>query len=418
MIVLGAVMSAQTNSAPIRYGPTVLPGMRLYDGMSLALSGVMVVLPLLLGRKFFAHPENQALLLRALVVGGLVLSPLIVFEIRMSPQLNLMVYGFRANSWVQSVRGGGFRPSVFMTHGLQLAIFVAAVSLAAFGASRALDSARRRFYLLAGGWMLAVLFLSNSLGAFLIAIVFLPVMLFLNPRLQLLFAGVVAASIVFFPMLRSVDLVPTDRILEMVERIDARRVGSLAYRFRNEDILLDHAMEKPLFGWGSWGRNRVFDETGKDTVTTDGYWVIIMGSRGWVGYLATFGLLAGPILLLALYRRRYATSPVTVVLALVVTASLVDLIPNAFLSPVTVLIVGALWGRWELGAAVEETRPAADAEVPVGQFAYTRPRAGLGPRDVSSPDLASSNGQRDRAPYTRQTTRHTRSEPSGKRGVR
>ena len=35
-----------------------------------------------------------------------------------------MVYGFFPHSWLQHVRGGGFRPIVFMNHGLVLGIFL------------------------------------------------------------------------------------------------------------------------------------------------------------------------------------------------------------------------------------------------------------------------------------------------------
>ena len=91
----------------------------------------------------------------------------------------------------------------------------------------------------------------------------------------------------------------------MAEAIDPARAPSLAYRFLNEDILLEHARDKPLFGWGSWNRHRVFDpETGQATTTTDGAWVILIGTRGWVGYLAIFGLLAAPVILLAANRRQ------------------------------------------------------------------------------------------------------------------
>ncbi|MDG4649640.1 O-antigen ligase family protein [Roseibacterium sp. SDUM158017] len=396
MLVLGAMMTALTNGDRLVFGSTVLPPLRLYDGFSFALVGLTMVVPLLLGRKFFAHPENQVLLLRYLIVGGLAYSLLALYEIRMSPQLNRMVYGFYPSSWVQNIRGGGFRPIVFMEHGLQLAIFLAAVTLAAFGASRCLEPRRRGFYLFAGAWLLVTLVLANSLGALVIAVVFLPVVLLLGTRAQLLFAAIVAAIIMLYPMLRGADLIPTDRLVSITETIDTRRAGSLQYRFDNEDILLARAQERPLFGWGGWRRNRVFDDTGNDISTTDGAWVVAIGQRGWVGYLAQFGLLALPVVLLAFNRRRQGVSPVTAVLAVILAASLVDLIPNGFLSPVTMLLAGALWGRLELGAAAETADEAVKA--PAARIGYAR---------AVSPAETSDENQESR-PYTRQEVRHRR----------
>ena len=58
------------------------------------------------------------------VLGGLIYVPLCLFEVRMSPQLHNMVYGFAQHSFGQTVRGGGWRPMVFMQHGLAVGLFM------------------------------------------------------------------------------------------------------------------------------------------------------------------------------------------------------------------------------------------------------------------------------------------------------
>ena len=74
------------------------------------------------------------------------------------------------------------------------------------------------------------------------------------------------------------------------------RSGSLEFRFDNEEKLLQHASNRFWFGWGRYGRNRVFDEdTGQDTTVTDGRWIITLGCFGFLGFLAEFGLLVLPI---------------------------------------------------------------------------------------------------------------------------
>ena len=60
--------------------------------------------------------------------------------------------------------------------------------------------------------------------------------------------------------------------------------------------MLAHAAEKPLFGWGGYGRNHVYDmATGRMLTIADGAWIISLGIYGWVGYIAEFGLLALPL---------------------------------------------------------------------------------------------------------------------------
>src|SRR5207245_2594993 len=77
------------------------------------------------------------------------------------------------------------------------------------------------------------------------------------------------------------------------------RASSLEFRFVQEEELLKHAAERPWFGWGRYGRNRVYKEDwqgiGVDTSVTDGRWIITFGQFGIVGFLAEFGLLAIPI---------------------------------------------------------------------------------------------------------------------------
>ena len=109
-------------------------------------------------------------------------------------------------------------------------------------------------------------------------------------------------------------------------------------------------MERPFFGWGSWGRNHIYDASGTILTTTDGRWIITMGVYGWVGFLAEFGLLTLPILLL--WRRTTgvvsgAIPPWLGGLALIHVINVIDLLPNATITPMTWLIAGALLGYGE-----------------------------------------------------------------------
>lgn len=380
MLVSGAFATALTNGDRQMIGPRVFPGLSLYDAFSMINSVIGSLMLFLLGRKFLGHPDSHKAVLKILVIGGLVYAALALFEVRMSPRLNLMLYGFHPKSWLQAVRGGGFRPMIFLENGLYVAMFIGCMALAAFGAMRMATGKARSRYMWAGIFIYGTLVLSNSLGALMVTTALLPVVLFLPLRTRLLVAGAVAAMVLTYPMLRSADLVPTERILAMVERINPDRVGSLNFRLENEDILLDRAAQRPLFGWGGWSRSRIFDEWGQDISVTDGRWVIVFGQGGWVRYLAEYGLLTVPILLLAFRRRSKGLEPAAVGLALVLAANLVDSIPNGGIHAVTWLLAGALMGRVDWGW-VDAAAPAA------GQVEVDLPRTRR---------------------YTRQLARHSR----------
>lgn len=386
-LVVGAILTALTNGDRLHFGTFSIPGLSLYDGFSLVVGSASLIVPLLLGRKYLAHSDAHRLLLVYLVIAGLGYSFLALAEIRLSPQLNRWVYGFFPHSWIQHVRGGGFRPLVFLNHGLWLAIFLAMTIIAALGLSRAEPKARVG-WLLAAAWLLMTLVLAKSLGALLITLLIAPVVLFLSCRLQLFFAACIAIILLTYPLLRGADLVPTDQLVNLAERIDESRAQSLEFRFDQEDRLIQHANERPAFGWGRHGRSRVYDEFGRDISVVDGAWVISIGTGGWLRYVVEFGLLSAPIILLALRRRRYDLDMATVVLILVLVANLIDLIPNSTRVPITWLIAGALLGRLEMGRLSQEQ---AETKTSVTQN-----------RDNTTPSV------RPVSPYTRQKVPHHR----------
>lgn len=406
LLIVGTFLTVQTNGEWLVAGFRNLPPLKLYDAFSV-LQGILIALvPFFLGRKFFATSDGHRMVLIVLCVAGFAYSLLALYEVRMSPQLNSTFYGYFPHSWRQHIRGGGFRPIVFLEHGLVLGIFLCCSLLAAVACFRARVAKDRWRFLLIAAWLLMTLLLSKTLGALMIALFLLPVLLFVNVRAQLLVAGTLGAIVLLFPMLRGADLVPTDQILSFSERIDPARAGSLAYRFENEDRLLDKANEKALFGWGGWGRSRVFDERGYDIATTDGRWVIVLGLGGWTRYIGEFGLLTFSVILLALRSRSMNVSLATSGLSIVLTGNLIDLIPNSGLSPVTWLLAGALYGRLEVGRekASQPIGPAAARKIGAG---YAR-NAGAGPD--SEEGTASGMSDPPLNAYTRQTRRHRRQD--------
>lgn len=123
LLVVTPFFTAMTNSNPLFYGPRYVNGLRLYDSLSMILSALVLILPFLLGRRYLATPDTHRTLIRVLCFAGIGYSFLALFEARMSPQLNIWLYGFFAHSWDQHVRAGGYRPILFLEHGLRVGIF-------------------------------------------------------------------------------------------------------------------------------------------------------------------------------------------------------------------------------------------------------------------------------------------------------
>lgn len=398
VLALSAFLTVITNPDGLTYPTRFLPGLSPYDAFSAVSGTIMMALPLLLARKYLASPATHRLLLVAFCAAGLAYSLPALFEVRMSPQLNNWVYGFFPHSWAQHFRSGGWRPVVFLQHGLFLGIFLSMAVLATTGLIQ-MDKPRRGKLILASVWLLATLLLSKNLGATMITLILLPVALFLGTRGQFLVAAVIAGVFLSYPLLRSAHVLPIEQITELVEDIDPQRASSFLTRLENEERMLAKAFERPFFGWGGWGRSRVYDETGNDITIADGYWIIALGVDGWFGYLSRMGLLTAPVFLLILKCRRDGVGMESSILALILAANLIDMVPNSSITPLSWLLAGALWGRVEFG------KEAAADMAPIPGLPHHPDYRRAAPAvfaDAPSGDVIASAPQ---SPYTRQKQR-------------
>lgn len=352
LFILSPIATVLTNGEPVFYGRIGLPALGLKDMVALCLLQAILLLPFLLARQHLATPEGLRELVMALMLGGLIYSLPMLLEVRLSPQLNFWIYGYYQHSFEQTMRAGGFRPIVFMYHGLWVAFFTVMAMTCAIALAREADVRRRILYLLAALYLGGVLVLCKSLGSLIYGVYLAPLALFLPTRMQIRIAGLMAVVAVAYPVLKGAGLIPVDWILEQAAKVDPERAYSLRFRLDNEDILMERALEKPLFGWGSWGRNHILNPvTGVIETVTDGRWIILIGIFGWVGYLAEFGLVALPILMLWVHGRRLGDAahvrligPVALLLAI----NLIDMLPNATLTPLTWLFAGAVLGLTEV----------------------------------------------------------------------
>ncbi|WP_176846809.1 hypothetical protein [Roseicitreum antarcticum] len=367
-LLLGPVVTVLTNTDPIRFGvqhlgtitfydPSRLiqdraPGLRIYDSLSNVGTQFFFMIPFFLGRHVLAKDTALKEILIALVVAGLIYSVPMLFEVATSPQLNTMVYGFFQHDFTQAIRGGGYRPFVFMPHGLWVAFFTVMCLTAALTLFRESLSEVRGKLFLASCYLAVMLVLCKSLGPMVIGAALAPMVLLLSARMQMRIAALFAAIAIFYPLIRGSGLLPTEDLTALIESFNPDRAASLAYRFDNEDLLLARAAERPWFGWGYWGRNQIHDPlTGEITSVTDGAWIIFIGENGWVGYLARFGLLALPVFSAWLMVERLPKAEASRwlgPLSLILGANMVDMLPNATLIPFTWLLAGAILGHVEL----------------------------------------------------------------------
>ena len=351
VFVFCPVATVLTNTEPVFFGAIGLPALGLKDMMAQVLLQFILLLPFLMARQHLASPQGLRELVIAIALGGLIYSVPMLVEVRLSPQINVWVYGYFQHSFEQMIRQGGFRPIVFLYHGLWVAFYTVMAIVCALALAREADERRRVLWLGAALYLGVVLVLSKSLGSLLFGVALAPMALLLPVHLQIRIAGLMALVAIAYPVLKGAGAIPVDWMIEQAGKISPERAGSLQFRFDNEDILMERALEKPFFGWGSWGRNQIFDPVSGEILTvTDGRWIILIGIFGWVGYLAEFGLIALPILMLWRYGRCLPEAGwVRLVgpVALLLAVNLVDMIPNATLTPLTWLFAGAVLGLAE-----------------------------------------------------------------------
>lgn len=347
LFIISPFLTAVTNQEYYLH----LPGLSLYDGLSSSVIRFLEFVPFLIGFAYFREEKDHINLFKYFAIAAIIYALFALYEIRMSPQLHSTLYGYFPHSWRQQYRSGGFRAVVFMGHGLLVAFFLA-VGLASLAAMKkakvkVIQQIDTRVLLV---FLLLTLVLMKSVAAFVFGLFMFLMITFFSTRLIHLATLTIALLFLTYPITSAMKVFPHDAVSNIAGMIDLDRQQSLVFRFDNEEILLDHANHKPLFGWGGWGRNRVFDpETGEDISITDGKWILTLGSRGWVGFLAEFLFFVIPIWLAYKLKSQREISErernLLAAHALIVAIILLDQMPNASMNALYWLVVGALLGR-------------------------------------------------------------------------
>lgn len=332
-------------------------GLGIYDGLSDVTSMTMGMgFPYLIGRLFFTDRSAMSDLAIAIVIGGLIYLPLCWYELRMSPQLHAIIYGYNQHSVAQQFRYGGWRPMVFMQHGLSVGMWMTSASLAAYWLwqTRAIRYIFTIPMIIPVSLLLLTTILIKSSNSIVLLAVGLGLLIPSKWIRTHLLVFLLCATTVFYIGLRSAGLWDGHQLVTLIERtVGEQRAESVDMRLQSEIVLTEKARQRPILGWGGWGRNRVTEELRTGKGVTDSAWVMHFGSRGIVGLTAlTTSILLPVILMLVRTRTLSWASPSvspTVVLALLLALWMVDNLLNSMENPIYLVIAGAISGFESVG---------------------------------------------------------------------
>lgn len=350
LYIVGPFVTAELNGDSIFIGGRRLPPITHYDALSVMVNQLIFIMPFLLGRQLFRTYEDHLLMFRVLIIAGLFYSLLMLIEVRFSPQLHRWIYGYFPHNFRQQMRYGGFRPVVFMGHGLLVSFFAVITVISASIFWQLKIKVRRFSPTGVTYYFLLLLLLCKSIGSILYGFGAFLLIKIASFKTQLHVARILVLLALLYPTLSIVNLFPHQTLMNWAS-MDAERAESLGTRFDNEHQLLDHARKRFFFGWGGWGRNLIHDEeTGENTSITDGRWIITFGTSGCLGFVAEFGLIAMSVFRAMTSFKRINTEKEKGLLsahALLVGVIMMDQLPNASLAPWLWLLTGILLGRAE-----------------------------------------------------------------------
>jgi hypothetical protein len=350
VVALATFGSLLTNLSAIHAGQVTVPGSTLASTVRRILNDVIQLgVPFFIGRALVVRSRDLRGVLTALVLAGLVYAPLIIIELWLSPQMHRWTYGYHQHAFAQTLRGDGYRPMVYMYHGLNLTLLVFMCMAAAFVSSRAGHRPLRLPPFPIGAFLGGLLVACKSTGSTLYGLVTAPLVLFTPPRLQMLAAVMMGVVVCAYPVARASELVPVEDIIEVArEYAGDKRAGSLAGRLRTESEMIGRVRDRLWFGWASAQRAALRDPiTGEITTTYDGLWLILSARGGFLYMGAIFLMLVWP-LFSAARRLKFVRSRSERVLiaglALMVGANLIDDLPNATVEGYLTFLSGALSG--------------------------------------------------------------------------
>ncbi len=347
-----------------KMGASVSNGIGVYDGLS-AIEGTLLTwgVPWFLGRLYFSDQEGMRELVWAIVVGGLVYVPFCLVEVKMSPQFHTWVYGYFQHDFVQTKRMGGWRPTVFMQHGLMVGMWMCMTGLVAWWMW--LNKGLRQVWRMPMGvvavTILATAIMCKSFGAVILLGMGMAALWMARNLKTLvpLYVLLILAPLYMGTRLGGVwsgrDMLTASSSVGSEERSD-----SLKSRLNSEDQFIRAGWQKPIFGFRGWYNTmELWDRKAKGAIP-DALWMIEFTGEGFFGLTAlTLFLLLPPLRVLLRIRPSHLKDPeaaAAVALAGVCILYMLDNLYNGMVNPIFALGAGAIvdWkGVTDTGGAEE-----------------------------------------------------------------
>lgn len=399
-ILLGMWFHDRTAFARFRFHPCDLPvalwcfssfassvanGLGAYDGASAMLAKVVAWgVPYFIGRIYFDNTQALRELALGIFFGALVYIPFCWVEFAISPRLHKMLYGFHVGNFGQTKRSGGWRPMVFMKHGLMCGMWMASGSLTGLRLVLSRNIGKTLPFLkvptaVAVAFLILTLVLCKSFGALVLMIGGAVAIAFIGRTRLLLPALAISLVPILYISMRGSGLWDAQNLIDASLAIsNEERSESLAFRVKNENILVDKALEQPVFGWAGWKRSFVYNASGVATSVPDGLWIIAMGQNGVFGLsMLTLSLLLPQWLFMRMFpaqRWREPSVSALAPLAVLLGLFMIDNLFNDMFNPVMLLAAGGISGLFVRHASGADVL--ADDEATIGAL----PQPTISPR--------------------------------------
>jgi hypothetical protein len=333
---------------------SVFNDLGIYDGLSQTLyQTIRWGLPYYIGRVWFNDNDVLKSLALTIFVGALIYIPFCLFELKMSPQLHRLTYGFHQHDFLQTLRdNGGYRPMVYMDHGLMTSMWMMLASLLGtwlfFTGSLPAKILKlpSRYLLLA---LVSTTIIMQSVAAICYYFISLAVLYLSSKTKKTLLVLILLISPHLYVVARTGGSWDGRNFSDWVaEKFSPVRAQSVQFRFDNETVLIERAQKGTVFGWGGYGRSRVFNDDGKDLTVTDGLWIIAYGVNGVFGLETLIVTIQLPVVLFIRRVRpeTWATAEIAApaAMAIFLAFTMIDNLLNAMINPIYMLFGGGLIG--------------------------------------------------------------------------
>ncbi len=384
LLVMANVATAVSNQDALFNDGVLDPGVPAWEVIARIGDDILRFgIPFFVGRAMFRSKEDLRVLMTMLGLAGMAYTALIAFEIAMSIpfgtfHLNSWIYGL---STVPTWRWGMIQPVVFMDHGLSIATFMCASTLAATGFAKAGVNPFPLGSKKAVGILYFGLLLCKNVAGVVYGTVLVLALAILRPRGAATVALVLGIFVLAYPSLRMAGLFPADQIIELVYDWDPLRARSLEGRFEEEEHVVGGVGEKVWLGWGTYSRiPGLLDREGRGSGSAglDGYWIIRFGTHGIIGLELRLALLLVPIGIAWRRQKLLGSLPdraLVVALMAIVAMRGVDLLPNGWWNCLPAFLAGSLYGVTQSIKSVRSWQPRAARRV------HSAPEGSLG-RDL------------------------------------